>query len=103
MIKIIVYLSALLAALLVGCNSKTTDKNNNASNDSIQKYIALASNDTLDHAEKVKILDKATTIIKNSENSLKARELNYKIITKYFDTKDWAHYKNATEILFLVV
>ncbi|WP_396140897.1 tetratricopeptide repeat protein [Flavobacterium sp.] len=77
---------------------KSTEKYLSAS-DSISYYLRKAESLDLKKTEKVKILDKATTIIKNSENSLKNRELNFKIITKYFDTEEWKQYKNASEIL----
>jgi tetratricopeptide (TPR) repeat protein len=53
----------------------------------------------LTNPQKVKILDHATRIIKNSENSLKIRELNFEIIAKYFETQEWSRYKNASEVL----
>jgi hypothetical protein len=77
---------------------KSTEKYLSAS-DSISYYLRKAESLDFKKTEKVKILDKATTIIKKSENSLKNRELNFKIITKYFETGEWNHYKNAAEIL----
>ena len=77
---------------------KSTEKYLSTS-DSISYYLRKAESLDLKKTEKVKILDKATTIIKKSENSLKNRELNFEIITKYFETGEWNHYKNAAEIL----
>ncbi|MFZ4679091.1 MAG: ATP-binding protein [Flavobacterium sp.] len=67
--------------------------------DSISYYLKKVERLDITNAEKVKILDQAITIIKNSENSLKSRELNFEIIAKYFETGEWDHYKNAAEIL----
>lgn len=67
--------------------------------DSISYYLKKVERPDITNAEKVKILDQAITIIKNSENSLKSRELNFEIIAKYFETGAWDHYKNAAEIL----
>lgn len=77
---------------------KSTKKYLSAS-DSISYYLRKAESLDFKKTEKVKILDKATTIIKESENSLKNRELNFEIIAKYFETGEWNHYKNAAEIL----
>ena len=55
---------------------KSTEKYLSAS-DSISYYLRKAESLDLKKTEKVKILDKATTIIKKSENSLKNRELNF--------------------------
>ncbi|MFN7674644.1 tetratricopeptide repeat protein, partial [Flavobacterium sp.] len=67
--------------------------------DSISYYLKKIESSDIKNIDKVKILDKATTIVKNSENSLKTRELNFDIISKYFETQEWSHYKNAAEIL----
>ena len=48
--------------------------------DSISYYLKKIESSDIKNIDKVKILDKATTIVKNSENSLKTRELNFDII-----------------------
>ncbi|WP_396173109.1 tetratricopeptide repeat protein [Flavobacterium sp.] len=99
MIKIIVYLSALLAAVLVGCTSKTTDKNNNASNDSIQKYIALASNVSLDKTTRIHYNDKAYRLASKLKNTKESRNLLSDIVFQYynFDIKDG--FNNSSKVL----
>jgi signal transduction histidine kinase len=67
--------------------------------DSISYYLKKVDSKNLTNPQKVKILDHATRIIKNSENSLKIRELNFEIIAKYFETQEWSRYKNASEVL----
>jgi signal transduction histidine kinase len=100
MIKIIVYLSALLAAVLVGCTSKTTDKNNNANNDSIQKYIALASNDTLDHAIRIQYNDKALSFLDVKKNDSLTKEYLNSLVFNYLGTKEWKKYHRFAKIYF---
>jgi signal transduction histidine kinase len=100
MIKIIVYLSALLAAVLVGCTSKTTDKNNNANNDSIQKYIALAGNDTLDHAIRIQYNDKALSFLDVKKNDSLTKEYLNSLVFNYLGTKEWKKYHRFAKIYF---
>lgn len=99
MIKIIVYLSALLAALLVGCTSKTTDKNNNANNDSIQKYIALASNDTLNPAIRIRYNDKAYRLASKLKNTKETRNLLSDIAFQYYNFDVQEDFNNSSKIL----
>lgn len=86
---------------LVSCSkdSEKPSENYLSPTDSISYYLKKIESSDIKNIEKVKILDKATTIVKNSENSLKTRELNFDIISKYFETQEWSHYKNAAEIL----
>jgi tetratricopeptide (TPR) repeat protein len=100
MIKIIVYLSALLAAVLVGCTTKTTDKNNNANNDSIQKYIALASNDTLDKAIRIQYNDKALSFLDVKKNDSLTKEYLNSVVKNYFNAEGWKKYPRLAEIYF---
>lgn len=80
-------------------DKKQTSGIKSNTSDSISYYLKKVNKLNLPNTEKTKTLDQALTVIQNSDNSLKTRELNYEIITKYFETQEWSRYKNATEIL----
>ncbi|WP_284651133.1 tetratricopeptide repeat-containing sensor histidine kinase [Flavobacterium terrisoli] len=72
-----------LLIILNGCNSKTTDKSSTANNDSIQKYIALASNDTLDFDKRIKYNDKILSFIDLRNNDSVKRYALYFVSFRY--------------------
>jgi len=60
----------------------------------------VASNkNNISENERVKYLDKALNLIRNSINSKKNREYSYEIISKYYSLNQWKKYKLASEIL----
>ncbi|MFN3967514.1 tetratricopeptide repeat protein [Flavobacterium sp.] len=64
----------LLLIVLYGCNPKATDKNTSPTNDSIQKYLALAGNDTLPFDKRTKYNDKALSFVDLERNDSLTRE-----------------------------
>jgi signal transduction histidine kinase len=76
----------LLLIIIVGCNSKTTDKTTTANNDSIQKYLALAGNDTLDFNKRIKYNDKALAFLDLEKNDSLTRENLSRISHVYLKT-----------------
>ena len=92
----------IFACLLLLCscskNKKKSELKTNPS-DSLGYYLSKSEKRDLSKKEKVKLLNQATILIKNSENTLKTRELNYDLISKYFETESWDNYKIATKIL----
>jgi hypothetical protein len=76
----------LLHIILIGCNSKTTDKTASANNDSIQKYLALAGNDTLEFDKRIKYNDKALGYVDLEKNDSLTREYLSRINHIYIKT-----------------
>lgn len=91
----------VLAFLLISCSKSKKDyKSETQISDSISYYFSKFDNDNISDDEKLKINDKALSLIINSQNSLKNRELTYDIITKYYILEDWDKYKEATKVLY---
>ena len=87
--KILIYLGIILLVSLYGCTSKTTeDKEAQAINDSIKKYLDLADNDTITYDKRVKYNDKAYSLIDLNRNDTLTRynlsfvSYNYGILVK---------------------
>jgi signal transduction histidine kinase len=73
-----------IAITLIGCSQKSTQPEDNPANDSVQKYLALAENDSLDFNLRVKYNDKALSFIDLRKNdSLTIKNL-YSISYKYY-------------------
>lgn len=77
--KRLIYWGIILLVSLYGCTSKTIeDKEAQAKNDSIQKYLDLAGNDTLDFEKKIEYNDKAYALIDlNKNDSLTRYNLSF--------------------------
>ena len=90
----------LLFIILNGCNSKTTDKTASAHHDSIQKYIALAGNDTLEFNQRIKYNDKALSLVNLADNDSLTRENLNKIVYNYFMTKDSLKFKKYSRLYY---
>lgn len=89
-----------LLSLLSSCNKDGDNLKSNASvADSINHYFSRFDKKGLSNEEKVKYLNKAQSVIVSSENSLVLRELNYDLISKYYETKSWDNHKAASQIL----
>jgi signal transduction histidine kinase len=67
--------------------------------DSINYYFREFDKRGLSKEQQIKILNKTTRIIQQSNNSLKLRELNYDLISKYYNVASWDNYKKASDIL----
>ena len=83
----------LLLIVLNGCTSKTNDKTDTANNDSIQKYIALAGNETLPFDKRIKYNDKALGFIDLERNDSLTRENLNLIVYNYSICNDWDKFK----------
>lgn len=59
--KSIVFLTII--TILFGCSQMETQPESNPTNDSVQKYLALAENDSLDFKKRVQYNDKALSFI----------------------------------------
>ncbi|MDI1316737.1 tetratricopeptide repeat protein [Flavobacterium sp.] len=67
--------------------------------DSINYYFSKFESQDLSNDERRNYLNKATVIIEKSNNSLKIRELNYDLISKYYEIGSWKSYMVASKIL----
>jgi len=90
----------ILLIILNSCNSKTTDKTNSAKNDSIQKYLALANNDTLAFDKRIKYNDKALAFVDLKKNDSLTREYLNKIVYNYLVSQSLKKYKKYSVFYF---
>ena len=98
--KKFIYWTIILLVSLYGCTSKTIDKETQATNDSIQKYIGLAANQTLDSKIRNKYNDKAFFLVDLSKNDTLTRFYLSSISYNYLDAKDWVDYIKTAKIHF---
>ena len=77
--KRIVYWGIIFLTSLYGCTSKTIDKDVQANNDSIKKYLDLAGNYKLDAKLRNKYNDKAFSLVDLSKNDTLTRWYLYKV------------------------
>ncbi|WP_396140894.1 histidine kinase [Flavobacterium sp.] len=89
MSKKLIYWGIILLVSLYGCTTKTTEnKEAQAINDSIKKYLDLADNDTITYDKRVKYNDKAYSLIDLNRNDTLTRynlsyvSYNYGILVK---------------------
>ncbi|WP_284651132.1 tetratricopeptide repeat-containing sensor histidine kinase [Flavobacterium terrisoli] len=90
----------LLFIIFYGCNTKSTDKNTSANNDSIQKYLALAGNDTLDFAKRIKYNEKAASFLDLKKNDSLTREYLSLVVYYSLSTKNWSSFKKNSVYFF---
>ena len=87
--------------MLSSCtNNKKEFKSRTQISDSISFYLLKFKRDDISDDEKLKLNDKAFSLIFITENSLRNRELNYDIISNYFSLGSWDNYKEATKVLY---
>ncbi len=97
-----IFWTIILLVSLCSCNTKTVDKDAQDRNDSIQKYLELAGNDSLDSKLRNKYNSKALSLVDLSKNDTLTRFYIYNISCNYFDTKDWVDYKETEKIHFQI-
>ena len=85
MIKKILLLCLLMLLLLLGCNKKSWHSKEAATNDSINKYLELAGNDTLDVIKRLDYNDKALALVDLSKNDSLMKRSLYMIYYYYYD------------------
>ena len=84
--------SLAIISILFGCSQMGNQPESNPANDSVQKYLALAENDSLDFKKRVQYNDKALSFIDLRKNdSLTIKNL-YNISFK-------CHLFNQTKLL----
>ncbi|UPT72169.1 MAG: tetratricopeptide repeat protein [Flavobacterium sp. JAD_PAG50586_2] len=95
------YFILALLLLLSSCSKRKDNlKSSAVVSDSIGYYLAAYNKKDLLEDEKIKQLDKALILIQKSQNSLRIRELNYDLISKYFEVNSWKNYKIASAVLY---
>jgi len=83
--KRLIYWGIVLMVSLYGCTSKTVEnKEAQAINDSIKKYLDLADNDTITYDKRVKYNDKAYSLIDLNRNDTLTRYNLYCVSYKYY-------------------
>lgn len=96
MIRDLFYLG-IVSLFLSSCTPKTVDKNDTAKNDSIKKYLDLASTDTLDSKLRNKYNDKAFSFIDLTENDTLTRFYLSSLSFNYLKAKNWTSYKKIAK------
>ncbi|WP_396194386.1 ATP-binding protein [Flavobacterium sp.] len=91
-------LLSLSAILLMGCNQKSTQTTHSPTNDSVQKYLALAENDTLDYNKRVLYNDKALSFIDLSKNDSLVRESLNRVNYLYLKTENFTKFKSNIDV-----
>ena len=95
-----IYSILFFCVILTSCSKdNSTFKSENIAIDSVKYWFAKSEKNKTSLKEKIKYLNKVKSIIKNSSNTLSLRELNYDLITKYYDNGLWENYKIAAELL----
>ena len=79
----LIYWIIILLLSLISCTSKTVDKDAQAKNDSIKKYLELATNDNLDFQKKIEYNDKAYSHIDLNRNDTLTRYHLYRVSYNY--------------------
>jgi signal transduction histidine kinase/Tfp pilus assembly protein PilF len=87
-----------IAITLIGCSQKSTQSENNPANDSVQKYLALAENDSLDFNLRVKNNDKALSFIDLRKNDSLTRENLNRINYIYLKTESYKKFKSSINV-----
>ncbi len=98
--KLLSYWFIILLVSLYGCTSKTVDKEEHARNDSIQKYLDLAGNDTLDIKLRNNYNKKAFSLVDLSKNDTLTRFYLNSLSFNYMKTKNEKGLRNIGKIHF---
>ncbi|MEK8178907.1 ATP-binding protein [Flavobacterium buctense] len=85
----------LILIIILGCNSKSTHKTSNATNDSIQKYLDLAGNDTLDFDKRIKYNDKALGFLDLERNDSLSREYLSRVNYLYLKANNFQSFEKV--------
>ncbi|RKS00964.1 MULTISPECIES: tetratricopeptide repeat-containing sensor histidine kinase [unclassified Flavobacterium] len=88
----------ILLVIFIGCNSNLADKKTTATNDSIQKYLDLAGNDTLDFEKRIKYNDKALGFLDLERNDSLTREYLSKINYLYLKANNFKSFEKVIKL-----
>ena len=98
--RLLFYWFIILLTSLYGCTPKTVDKDAQARNDSIQKYLDLAGNDTIDIKLRNNYNKKAFSLVDLSKNDTLTRFYLNSLSFNYMKTKNEKGLRNIGKILF---
>lgn len=90
----------LLLSLIIlsGCHQSTSVKNTTPANDSIQKYLTLAGNDTLPFDKRIKYNDKALSFVDLERNDSLTRENLGRINYIYLKTNSFKNFEKTIRL-----
>ena len=100
MVNLVKIILCLLLTLLLGCNQNQT-ANHNAKNDSIEKYLNLASNDTFTYNQRNQYNQKAFSLIDLSKNDTVVRFYLSEVSYYYLSLRNWKQFKKSSNLLLL--
>ena len=98
--RLLSYWFIILLVSLYGCTSKTVDKEAQARNDSIKKYLDLAGNDSLNSKLRNKYNGKAFSLVDLSKNDTLTRFYLSSISFNYLGIKNWDDFSKIEKIHF---
>ncbi len=99
MTTIIKFITVALLLLLASCTNKPQTKNQ-ANNDSIKKYLAIAKNDTLDYKIRDEYNEKAFKLLDFNKNDSVLRWFLCESSRNYIKTNNYEKYKKIAKIHF---
>ena len=92
--------SLAIISILFGCSQMGNQPESNPANDSVQKYLALAENDSLDFKQKVLYNDKALSFIDLRKNDSLTRDNLNRINYQYLKTESYKKFKKIELFLY---
>lgn len=87
-----------IISILSGCSQIGTQPESNPANDSVQKYLALAENDSLDFKQRIQYNDKALSFIDLKRNDSLVRESLDKVNYLFLKTENFLKFNSVIEI-----
>jgi two-component system, NarL family, sensor kinase len=99
MVNLVKIILCLLLTLLLGCNQNQT-ANSIVKNDSIEKYLNLASNDTFTYNQRNQYNQKAFSLIDLSKNDTLVRFYLSEVSYNNLSLRNWRDLKKTSKILF---
>jgi len=99
MVNLVKIILCLFLTLLLGCNQNQT-ANHNANNDSIEKYLNLASNDTFTYNQRNQYNQKAFSLIDLSKNDSVVRFYLSEVTYNNLSLRNWKEFKKSSNIHF---
>jgi signal transduction histidine kinase len=98
-LKNLYFIFALIFLFYSCSKEKNKLKSETAVADSISYNLSKSDSNGLSETNRIKFLNKALAEIQHSENTVKLRELNYDLISKYYEVNLWGNYKIAAKVL----
>ena len=99
MIKKLILLCCLFLAILYSCDQKPNTTISDSKNDSVKKYLELASNDTLAYDKRIQYNDKAYSFIDLSRNDTISISSLYKTTNNFYRFNDLTKLRVASNLM----